>query len=66
MKKIDQNANHLMKFSETWYVDTSQQKNATKKFFLDFSLFWPFFNQKTVKKSQKNCLPKSKPFDEIF
>ena len=39
-----------MKFSEILYVDASQQqKNATKKLFVDFGLFWPFFNQKTVK-----------------
>ena len=25
-------------------------KNATKKLFLDFGLFWPFFNQKKAKK----------------
>ena len=42
-----------MKFSEIWYVDASQQKNATKKLFLDFGLFWPFFNQKTAKKNRK-------------
>ena len=41
------NPNCLMKFSEIWYVDASQQnKIATKKLFLDFGLFWPFFNQK--------------------
>ena len=45
-----------MKFSEIWYVDAShQKKNATKKLFLDFGLFWPFFNQKTAKKIKKNC-----------
>ena len=43
-----------MKFSEIWYVDASQQQqNATKKLFLDFGLFWPFFNQKTAKIDQK-------------
>ena len=57
-----QNPNRLMKFSEIWYVDASQQKNATKKLFLDLSLFWPFFKQKNSQK--KNA--KSKPFDEIF
>ena len=42
-----QNPNRLMKFSEIWYVDTSQQiKMLQKKLFLDFGLFWPFFNQK--------------------
>ena len=34
-----QNPNLLMKFSEIWYVDDSQQKNATKNLFLDFGLF---------------------------
>ena len=48
-----QNPNRLMKFSEIWYVDASQKKNAIKKLFLDFGLFWPFFNQKTVKIDQK-------------
>ena len=43
-----QNPKCLMKFSEIWYVDDSQQKNITKTFF-DFGLFWPFFNQKTAK-----------------
>ena len=37
-----------------WYVDASQQKkNATKKLFLYFGLFWPFFNEKTAKIDQK-------------
>ena len=44
-----QNPNRLMKFSEIWYVDASQQKNAAKKLFLDFGLFWSFFNQKQPK-----------------
>ena len=48
-----QNPNLLMKFSEIWYVDASQQKNATKKLFLELGLFWPFFNQKTAKIDQK-------------
>ena len=46
-----------MKFSEIWYVDASQQKKCYKKnFFLDFGLFWPFFNQKTAKidKNEEN------------
>ena len=29
-----QNLNRLMKFSEIWYVDASQQKNATKFFYV--------------------------------
>ena len=66
-KKNWQNPNRLMKFSEIWYVDASQQKNATKKLFLDFGLFWPFFNQKTAKIDQKlRKLAKPKPFGEIF
>ena len=47
-----QNPNRLMKFSEIWYVDASQQKKCYKFFFLDICLFWPFFNQKTAKKSK--------------
>ena len=45
-----------MKFSEIYYVDDSQQKNATKKVFLDFGIFRPFFNEKTAnkKKIKKN------------
>ena len=43
------------------------KKDATKLFFLDFGLFWPFFNQKTAKIDQKlKKLAKPKPFDEIF
>ena len=51
-----QNPNRLMKFSEIWYVDASKQKNATKKVFLDFGIFWSFFNQKTAKidKNEEN------------
>ena len=44
-----QNPNRLMKFTEIWYVDASQQKNATKTFFLDSGFFWSFFNQKIAK-----------------
>ena len=43
------------------------KKKCYKKTFLDFGLFWPFFNQKTAKIDQKwRNLAKSKPFDEIF
>ena len=66
IKKNWQNPNRLMKFSEIWYVDASQQRKCYKKLFLDFGLFWPFFNQKTAKKTAKIKLPKSKLFDEIF
>ena len=57
-----------MKFSGIWYVDASKNnKNATKKLFLDFALLWPFFNQKTARIDQKRRkLAKSKPFDEIY
>ena len=43
------------------------KNNATKKLFLDFGLFWPFFNQKTAKIDQKwRKLALFKPFNEIF
>ena len=63
-----QNPNRFLKFSEIWYVDASQQKKCYKNtIFLDFGLFWPFFNQKTAKIDKKwRNLPNSKPFDEIF
>ena len=48
-----QNLNRLMKFSEIWYVDASQQIILQKNLFLDFGLFWPLFNQKTAKIEQK-------------
>ena len=42
------------------------KKNATKKLFLDFGLFWPFYNQKTAKIDQKSReLAKSEPFDKF-
>ena len=41
--------------------------NASKNLFLDFGLFWPFFNQKTAKIDKKlRKLAKPKPFGEIF
>ena len=72
--KIDQIWIKLVKYkpfyeiSEIRYVDASQQQQKCyKKLFLDFDLFWPFFNQKTSKIYQKwRKLAKSKPFDEIF
>ena len=48
-----QNPNRLMKFSEIWYVDASQQKNATKILFLDFGFFGRFLNKKQQKKKKK-------------
>ena len=44
-----QNRNRLMKFSEIWYVDASQQKKCHKKLFLDFGLFCPFLTKKRQK-----------------
>ena len=43
LKKNWQNPNLLMKFSEIWYIDASQQKNATKKVFFGFRLFLVVF-----------------------
>ena len=48
-----QNQNRLMKLSEIWYLDASQQTKCYNYFSLDFGLFWPFFNQKTAKIDQK-------------
>ena len=62
--KNKQNPNRLMKFSEIWYVDASQQTKMPQK-----NLFWilAFFNQKTAKIDKKlRRLAKSKPFDDIF
>ena len=55
-EEIWQNPNRLMKCFESWYVDVSQQKNATKKLFLDFGLFWPFLTKKQPKltKNEEN------------
>ena len=44
-----QNPNRLMKFSEIRYVDASQQKNATKKLFLDSAFFGRFLTKKQPK-----------------
>ena len=41
-----QNPNRLMKFSEIWYVDASQQKKMLQKHFFGFR---PFYNQKKAK-----------------
>ena len=45
-----QNPNRLMKFSEIWYVDASQQKKCYKK-----TLFWilAFFGRFLTKKQPK-------------
>ena len=72
--KIDQKWRKLAKskpFDEIFWNFVCRcfpSKNIIQKFFfLDFGLFWPFFNQKTAKIDQKwRKLAKSKPFDEIF
>ena len=64
-----QNPNCLMKFSEIWYVDVSQQNKMLQK-----NSFWisAFIGRFSTKKQQKNSkkqqkkLAKSKLFDEIF
>ena len=44
------NPNRLMKFSEIWYVDVSQQnKNVTKNFFWNFAFFGRFLTKKQPK-----------------
>ena len=47
-----QNPNRLMKFSEIWYVNASQQKNATKVFFWILADFCPFLTKKQTKLSK--------------
>ena len=73
-----QNPNRLIKFSEIWYVDTSQQKKMLKK--TVFRPFWLAKKQpKLIKKNEGNrqiynttievvffYLAKSKPIDVIF
>ena len=49
MKKIVKIQTVLWIFLEIWYVDASQQKNATKNFFLDFGLFCRFLTKKQPK-----------------
>ena len=55
-KKIWQNPNRLMKFSEIWYVDASQQKKSYKKTFLDLAFFGRYLNKKQPKltKNEEN------------
>ena len=51
------NQNRLMKFSDIWYVDASQQKNnATKNFFWISAFFGRFLTKKQpkLKKSKEN------------
>ena len=71
--KIDKNAenwknpNCLIKFSETWYVNASQQKKIQQKnkfsIFTFFGIFWPK-NSQNWQKMKK--IVKIKPFAEIF
>ena len=53
-KRNWQNPKHLMKFSEIWYVNASQQKTCYKKTLFGFRPFLAVFNQKTAKKIKKN------------
>ena len=49
-----QNPNCLLKFSEIWYVDTSQQKKMLhKNYFSTSALFGLFWTKKTAKKTAK-------------
>jgi len=59
------NSKQFDEFSEIWYVDASQQKNATKKLFLDYGLFGRFLTKKQPKLTKNeeswqnsNCLIK--------
>ena len=63
-----QNPNRLMKFSEIWYVDASQQnKMLPKNFFWISAFFGRFLTKKTAKIDKKiRKLAKPKPFGEIF
>ena len=38
----------MLKFSEIWYVNASQQKKIQQKK-IDFGLFWPFLGIKQLK-----------------
>ena len=60
-----QNPNHLMKFSEIWYVDASQQQKCYKETFSGFRPFLAVFQPKNSQKKRWRKLAKSKPFDEI-
>ena len=54
MKKIDQNLNGLIKFSEIWYVDASQQNKMLQKNFFCISAFFGRFLTKKQPKLTKN------------
>ena len=49
-----QNPNRLMKFSEIWYVDASQQKKMLQKNFFWISAFFGRFLTKKQPKLTKN------------
>ena len=55
-KKNWQNPNRFIKFSEIWYLDASQQKNATIFFFLIPAFFGRFLtkNQPKLTKNDEN------------
>ena len=67
-KKNCQNPNRLMKFSEIWYVDASQQnKMLQKNLFWISAFFGRFLTKKTAKIDPKlRKLAKPKPSGEIF
>ena len=54
MKKIDQNLNGLIKFSEIWYVDASQQNKMLHKKIIWISAFFGRFLTKKQPKVTKN------------
>ena len=51
-----QNSNRLIKFSEIWYVDASQQQNSTKNFFWISAFSGRFLTKKHPKltKNEEN------------
>ena len=62
-----QNPNRLMKFSEIWYVDASQQnKMLQKNFFWISAFFGRFLTKKTAIDQKLRKLAKPKLFGEIF
>ena len=54
-KKNKKNPNRLMKFSEIWYVDASQQRKCYEKTFFGFP---PFFSRFLTKKQPKEKIAK--------
>ena len=55
-KKKWQNPNHLMKFSDIWYVDASQQRKCYKKTFFGFPPFLAVFQPKNSQKTAKKII----------